>query len=96
MSLHFLEGVYFVHIVIFVSTSRQSAYRRLKENRDALTSKQLSKMEHSLSCARHVFASSLLRACAPSPTFVQPAQKAGADRHARIRLRAFTKYKCQS
>ena len=33
------------------------------------------KMEHSLSCAQHVFASSLLWACAPSPTFVHQAIK---------------------
>lgn len=51
----------------------QSAYGRLKRKREMLSlPARLTKTEHSLSCARHVFASSLLRASASSPTSVQP------------------------
>lgn len=79
----------------------QSAYRRLKEKRNALTFGRLTKTEHSLSCAQHVFfALSLLRASTSSPTSVQPEiKKAGADRRActrKMSLNASHKYLSQS
>lgn len=81
----------------------QSAYRRLKEKRNALTFGRLTKMEHSLSCTHHVFffffALSLLRASTSSPTSVQPEiKKAGADRRAcshKMSLNASHKYLSQ-
>lgn len=70
-----------------VSTTRQSAYRRLKEKRNALTSKRLTKMEYSLSCARHVFCFvTAVSLRTPPPPYLCPTsnQNAGADKHAHI------------
>lgn len=79
----------------------QSAYRRLKEKRNALTFGRLTKTEHSLSCTQHFFffALSLLRASTSSPTSVQPEiKKAEADRRActrKMSLNASHKYLSQ-